>query len=131
MPTARVTEADLAELVRRGAVIGPPAGAGLAPAAPAAGPAGLSEEEFLQMVRRLAKAGGWTTYHTRDSRKSDAGFPDLVLLRGPRLLWRELKTDTGRLTAAQEGWRDVLLAGGHDWKLWRPADWDAIVAELR
>ena len=49
------------------------------------------ESAFMARIRRLARQYGWATYHTHDSRKSDKGFPDLVLVR-ETILFVELKT---------------------------------------
>lgn len=49
------------------------------------------------------------------------GFPDLSLF-GPRVLYRELKRELGKLTPEQQEWRDILLAAGADWAIWRPSD---------
>lgn len=70
----------------------------------------------------MARGLRWITYHTRNSRRSDPGFPDLVLVRGDRILWRELKTATGRVTEPQQVWLDVLAAAGGDVAVWRPVD---------
>ena len=51
------------------------------------------------------------------------GVPDiLIILPGGRCAFAELKSDKGRLSAAQEGWRDALVALGHDWRLIRSTD---------
>ena len=77
-----------------------------------------SEAFFQSEVIRLAKALGWVYYHTHDSRRSPAGFPDLVLMhRGQgRVIYRELKT-------AQRDWLDGLVLCGVDAAVWRPSDW--------
>lgn len=84
-----------------------------------------SEAFFQSEVIRLAKALGWVYYHTHDSRRSPAGFPDLVLMhRGQgRVIYRELKTERGRVTAAQRDWQDGLVLCGVDAAVWRPSDW--------
>ena len=41
----------------------------------------ITEEQFQQQIIDLADVRGWWHYHTRDSRRSDEGFPDLVLVR--------------------------------------------------
>ena len=46
----------------------------------------ISEEQFQQQVIDLATLRGWRCYHTRDSRRSAEGFPDLVLARVERKL---------------------------------------------
>lgn len=60
----------------------------------------MTEAAWQQNVVRLAGYYGWRTYHTRDSRGSDPGFPDLVLIRGPELLFAELKPDRPSRTRA-------------------------------
>ena len=41
----------------------------------------ISEKDFQQQVKDLARMLGWKTYHTYDSRRSDPDFPDLVMAR--------------------------------------------------
>jgi len=65
----------------------------------------MSEERLLDTFRQAARLGGWRTYHTRDSRKSEQGFPDLILVRDRECIAAELKTERGRVTDAQ---RDSL-----------------------
>lgn len=89
----------------------------------------VSEKEFMAEVVRLAKSLGWRVYHTRDSRRSEAGFPDLVLVR-ERVIFAELKTATGRLTAAQANWLDAIRETGTSAYEWRPADMAEIVSVL-
>lgn len=90
----------------------------------------LSEKAFMSEVIRFAKRQGWRSYHVHDSRKSVAGFPDLVLVRD-RVVWAELKTETGRVTADQQTWLDALGATRAEVYLWRPSDWPSIVEALR
>src|SRR5688572_19177552 len=40
-----------------------------------------TERAFQAQVVKYARLMGWTAYHTHDSRRSQAGFPDLVLVR--------------------------------------------------
>lgn len=84
--------------------------------------AAMSEDQLLAEVRELAATFGWMTYHTHDSRRSEPGFPDLVLIRGDRVLYRELKTNRGRLTPEQSAWLGALNEAGCEGGLWRPAD---------
>lgn len=85
-----------------------------------------SEDEFQADVIGLAKLLGWRVYHTRDSRGSDSGFPDLVLVRRGRLIFAELKTDTGKLRPVQEAWLTDLLETKAEVYLWRPSCWGEI-----
>lgn len=93
----------------------------------------MTEAQLLNLVRSLASLLGWRGYHTHRSDRSEPGFPDLVLVRGDRVVWRELKTSTGRMRPAQQQWLDDLVAAGQDAMVWRPADWSsgAIEADLR
>lgn len=90
----------------------------------------IKEKDFQQAVMDCARYTGWLVYHTYDARRNAAGFPDLVLVRGGRVIFAELKTMRGRLSPAQVLWRDALCAGGTEWYLWRPSDWDAITTLL-
>lgn len=85
-----------------------------------------TEARFQAEIERMAKAAGWLHYHTHDSRRSQAGYPDLTLVRGRKLLFRELKTETGRVTPEQRRWLEALEAAGQDAGVWRPRDWPAI-----
>jgi hypothetical protein len=99
---------------------------------PAAPDEQADEEAFLQRVIDLARGLGYRHYHPRDSRKSVAGWPDLVLVRpGRGVLFAELKTDTGRLTAAQEEWLECLRDAGQEAHVWRPGDMAEIEHVLR
>ena len=82
----------------------------------------LSERDFQRQVLDLARLHHWTVYHTFDSRRSTAGFPDLVLVRPPRLIFAEIKTQTGKVTPAQWDWLHSLQACGQYAALWRPSD---------
>jgi len=95
----------------------------------------VREADFLRAVTDLATLAHWLCYHTYDSRRSQAGFPDLVLVRGDKLIFAELKTNRGRVKPAQREWLDTLSSmadgqAGVSIYLWRPRDWDGIVGIL-
>ncbi len=77
-----------------------------------------------------ARLKGWRVAFVHDSRHSPSGWPDLVLVRGWRMLVRELKTERGRVTEAQQAWLDALDRAGVDTKVWRPSMWTEIQEEL-
>jgi hypothetical protein len=92
----------------------------------------ISERDLTAYVRDVAKAFGWRRYHTWLSKHSPAGFPDEVLLRPPRLVFAELKSERGRLKPEQEAWlEDLRQVPGVEVYQWRPEDMDAIVEVLR
>lgn len=67
-----------------------------------------TEKSFMETVVSLAKLKGWLVYHTYDSRKSEPGFPDLVIVRDGEVMFIELKTDTGAVTEEQDKWIEAL-----------------------
>lgn len=90
-----------------------------------------SEKEFQSAVLELATLLDWRCYHTFDSRRSQSGWPDLVLAKGSRLLFIELKTDKGLLSVTQQVWLNALQQAGQFAEVWRPKDWDRIEAILK
>lgn len=92
----------------------------------------ISERAFQDVVIEYARLNGWIVYHPFDSRHSEAGWPDLALTHEQmgRFLLRELKTDTGRVSAAQTAYHQALRAAGVDVAVWRPRDWSEIEATL-
>lgn len=87
----------------------------------------MNEAEFQQAVIDIAKLRGWRVAHFRPARtakgwrtpvQGHAGFPDLVLARRGRVLFIELKSDKGRITADQLAWAKEL---GEAFRVWRPA----------
>lgn len=96
----------------------------------AAGGRLMLEEEFRQQVRQLARLYGWECYHTHRSDRSDAGWPDEVLAKPPRLIFAELKSAKGKVSAAQKEWLARLAACGQEVAVWRPADLPAIARVL-
>jgi len=89
------------------------------------------EAVLLNQVVALARLYNWRHYHTHDSRKSVPGFPDLVLVRGHRVIFAELKNARGRLTVDQQQWLEDLRATCAEVYVWRPADLPVIAAILR
>jgi hypothetical protein len=89
-----------------------------------------SEAVFMQQVIQLSKFYSWRYYHTHDSRRSAPGFPDLVLVRPPEILFVELKAEKGRVRPEQQEWISALHACGLEVHLWRPGQWDEIHARL-
>ena len=55
------------------------------------------------------------------------GFADLIVISGGRVLFLEVKSQTGRLRKSQEIFRDTVCAQGFGWSLVRSVD-DALGA---
>ena len=92
----------------------------------------LSEKDFMDSVVAVAKGRGWLVYHTHDSRRSEPGFPDLVMLRGKRMIVAELKVGKNTLTLEQEEWMKAFEAAGvSECNEWYPANWGEIMEVLK
>jgi len=90
------------------------------------------ERDFQERVVTLARLNGWRVYAVPDSRRATiAGYPDLTMWRGTRLVFAELKRERGRLSPAQVEVLAELKRTGNEVYEWRPRDWDAIVECLR
>lgn len=90
-----------------------------------------SETQFQAALLEYAHYRRWRTFHTYDARRSAEGFPDLVLVRPPRLIFAELKSDTGDVSPEQRKWIEALGAcAGAQAFIWRPIDWVQIVEVL-
>lgn len=83
----------------------------------------MPEKQLQDHCERALVQAGWTHYHAFDSRRSDPGFPDIVAVRGRRLIWRELKAMGGRLSTDQKRWKLALETAGQDYGVWRPDQW--------
>lgn len=77
--------------------------------------------------------GQWRTPVAADGK----GFPDLVAVRperngrSGRVLFIELKTDTGRLTKEQKEWQADLEGAHAEAYVWRPRDWTTLSEIVR
>jgi len=87
----------------------------------------MTEAALLARVMHLCRLYGLLYYHTHDSRGSQPGFPDLVIVSpdgdGQTVLFRELKVNGGRLTFEQKRWGRALRAAGEDYGVWTPEDY--------
>jgi hypothetical protein len=97
------------------------------------GPRAVSEAGFQAQIVELAELLGYLWWHDQDSRKNNAGFPDLHLLHPVwhRRIIAELKTEKGQPTAEQYFWLLGLIECGEEAYLWRPSDWESIVETLK
>lgn len=101
----------------------------------------LSEADWQRKVLEAAGYYGWMVAHFRAAQTqigwrtpvaaNGKGFPDLVLVH-PRggVLFRELKSEKGRLSPEQVQWSVCLELAGANYAVWRPSDWPAVQIEL-
>ena len=85
----------------------------------------MREASLQANIVELAFLLGWRVMHVGDSRRSiGAGWPDLVMVRPPRVLVFELKREGRYPTATQRDWLAALGAcPGVEPGVWRPRDW--------
>ena len=103
----------------------------------------ISEAQFQKSVIQCAKAYGWRVHAERPGRFSDGrwatmiqgdkGFPDLVMVRGQRLLFAELKVGKNKLSDEQCQWiidLTNLMSMEVAVYSWTPKDWPDILKVL-
>lgn len=101
----------------------------------------ITERDFLAQVIDLAHVYHWRVAHFRPSRTKygwttavqadGAGFPDLVLVRPPRCLFVEVKTETGQPSDKQYEWlRELSGCPGISVCIWRPHQFEEIAQIL-
>lgn len=102
----------------------------------------ITERQWQSKVEHILSMHGWLYYHAPDNiprngyiQNIRAGFPDLVAVRGSRVLYVELKKETGKLSPAQEEWLDALRAAGqtvgHEVYVWRPSDIEQVISTVK
>lgn len=84
-------------------------------------PRPMTEAQLQAAVVKLCTLYGLHWHHQRYSIGSKAGWPDLTIA-GRSLLFRELKREDGKPTAAQVEWGTRLEEAGQSWDVWRPSD---------
>ena len=105
-----------------------------------------SERSFQSSVVQYAEMMGWRVWHDRATNvprrcpncgatpriiRNPGGLPDLILVRRPRVVWVELKSERGRLTDDQAVWLRDLRASEQEVYLWRPSMWQEVEQVLR
>lgn len=73
-------------------------------------------------VRRLIADLGLFGYHPRNSKGSEPGWPDWVIVGRCGILFRELKSESGTVTPEQRHVGELITKAGGNWRVWRPRD---------
>lgn len=77
----------------------------------------MSEKDFSTQVEGMLDLFGWQWCHFRTARTKESwktaitghkGFVDYVAVRPPRVIFAELKSDTGKLSDDQYEWIEAL-----------------------
>ena len=99
------------------------------------------EDEWREEVIDAAHRFGWAVAYFRPARTVDGqwrtpvgadgkGWLDLTLVRD-RVLFVELKRETGVLEDEQRDWIRRLDDAGAEWYVWRPSQMDEVIDVLR
>jgi hypothetical protein len=94
----------------------------------------MTEADLTAAVLELLDALGWRACHHRPARTSSGwrtpvqgptatGWPDVVAVRGERIIAVELKVRCNRPTPAQVAWLEALGAAGVEAYVWTDTDW--------
>ena len=81
----------------------------------------MPERELQEAVRRMCAELGLFHFHPLNSKGSEPGWPDSTII-GRRVIFRELKRQSGAVTPEQAEVGRKLRAAGQSWKVWRPVD---------
>lgn len=100
----------------------------------------MNEEQLTTRILEAAITYGWLVTHFRPAwtgkgwrtpLQGHKGFPDLVLVKGERVIFAELKSLTGKLSRDQAIWLDRLRTAGAEVYVWDERDWPFILALLQ
>jgi hypothetical protein len=94
---------------------------------------GRPEARIRLGCRDLLRSTGFAVWDLEQNRRTrqTPGLGDLYALGHGLSVWIEVKTPKGKLSTAQEVFRDFCLENGQGWQLWRSVGeaWEWLVAE--
>lgn len=102
--------------------------------------AAMSEDELQAAICELLDLFGWRWMHQRPARTSKGwrtaisghkGFPDIIAVRGSRIVTIELKSEKGRPTPDQDAWGWALAKAGAESYVWHPSNLPSIAKILQ
>lgn len=89
----------------------------------------IPESKFQTDVNRILTEYGWRWFHAPANiprngwiQNVRAGFPDICAVRGTRLVFIELKTETGKTSEEQDRWLAAVAEAGAEAYVFRPSD---------
>lgn len=101
----------------------------------------ISEEQFTKQVIQFAQLHGWMIAHFRAAMTKSGkwitavqgdgkGFPDLIAVRGEKVIVAELKVGRNKPSPEQEQWLRRFAEAGIQAYIWRPEYWTEIEGVL-
>ena len=97
----------------------------------------MTERQLQTAIIDAAEQLGWLVYHVSNVKgllraSTSPGYPDLTLVRAPRVIFAELKTRKGKLSMEQVWWLETLRGcPGVETYVWRVRDLDTAYETLR
>ena len=108
----------------------------------------ISEDDWQQTIIDCLRQFGWTVAHFRAAKTEKGwrtpvqadgkGFPDIIALKSrfngheTQQLVVECKSENGKVTKDQQKWLDLFAhVPCAIVKIWRPSDWDEVLATAR
>jgi VRR-NUC domain-containing protein len=89
----------------------------------------VTEAQLQLWTEVEAQSNGWEWFHDEDSRRNQAGFPDLVAAKwNHEEVWIELKKEGEKVKpgSKQERWLDILGYANRDVYELHPSQWEFI-----
>lgn len=93
----------------------------------------LTEKELERAIAEMARFLGFMVFHARPAQTSKGwrtpvaydgkGYPDLTLVGNGRVVFLEVKSDKGKLSPDQEGWKRHIIQAGAEYFLLTPQSW--------
>lgn len=93
----------------------------------------MSEEALQQHVLNAMRELRWRTAHFRPAKTEKGwrtavagdgkGFPDIIAVKGHRLVVAELKSEIGTLEPDQDAWLAFFRNTAAEVYVWRPSHW--------
>lgn len=98
----------------------------------------MAESDLLTGVLDIRRVPGWRTFHVRPGRTAHGwrttvsgngvGFPDLLAVRGDRIVVAELKIGWRALTDEQRAWLAAFATVSVEAHVWRDTDYPDTIA---
>lgn len=93
----------------------------------------MSENELLTAVTDALTLYGFRWFHIRRSdlarQMGHSGFPDICAAKNGKVVFLELKTQKGELSADQQAWIKALRPS--NWAVVRPSDLNWFLSDLQ
>ncbi len=100
----------------------------------------MKEDEWQAQIIEISQRLGWMVAHFRPARTKDGwatpvsadgkGFPDLIMLKGERMIVIECKSEKGKVSPEQTVWLEAFAKVTRNVHTLRPSEWDELLEIL-